>query len=285
MAEECGLVLEGGGMRVMFTCGVLDVLMEEGVSFAAAVGVSAGATFGCNLKSGQIGRAIRYNKRFCRDSHYGSFRSFLRTGNVYDTDFCYHRLPEQLDVFDNQAFLHNPMRFYVCATDMLSGQSVYHLCTDGGAADIDWFRASGSLPILSHPVPIDGRLYLDGGVADSVPLSFMQGLGYTKNVLILTRPYGARLRKSRALPLVRVHFRRYPALVRQVATRHTQYNACMEEIERQEAEKKIFVIRPSAPLDVPLMGSNPNTLERIYQMGRSTAQSLLPALQAYLGKV
>ena len=157
-------------MRGMFTCGVIDVLLENGVRFDGAAGISAGAVFGCNFKSGQVGRALRYNKQYCADPRYCSIRSLIRTGDLYGADFCYRELPDELDVFDRNAFAANPMEFYAGATDAATGECVYHRCEDGGDADMLWLRASASMPLVSRPVEIGGRFYLDGGIADAVPM-------------------------------------------------------------------------------------------------------------------
>ena len=151
---RAALIMEGGAMRGMFTCGVIDVLMRHGITFDGAAGISAGAVFGCNFKSGQVGRPIRYNKKYCADPRYCSVRSLIRTGDLYGADFCYRELPDELDVFDRIAFRDNPLQFFVGATDVQTGKSVYHLCTDGGSEDMLWFRASASMPVVSRPVRI-----------------------------------------------------------------------------------------------------------------------------------
>jgi predicted patatin/cPLA2 family phospholipase len=183
-----GLVLEGGAMRGLFTVGILDALMENGFVFDGAVGVSAGAVFGCNIKSGQIGRALRYNLAFCRDKRYCGFHSLVTTGNYYNADFCYRTIPHTLDWFDVEAFRNNPMDFYVVATRAVTGDAVYHNCLSGDDGDIDWLRASASMPLASRPVCINGKKYLDGGIADSVPIRFFEDIGYNRNVIILTQP-------------------------------------------------------------------------------------------------
>ena len=164
MIMKRALIMEGGAMRGMFTCGVIDVFMENEIAFDGAIGVSAGAVFGCNYKSRQIGRAIRYNKRFARDQRYCSLRSWIRTGNLYGDDFCYRILPDILDPFDRETFRRNPMPFHVVATDIVTGEPVFHLCTDGGKEDIEWMRASSSMPLVSRPVTLDGHLLLDGSL-------------------------------------------------------------------------------------------------------------------------
>ena len=271
-------------MRGMFTCGVLDVLMEHGIDFDGAAGVSAGAVFGCNFKSRQIGRPVRYNKKYCSDPRYCSLRSLIKTGDLYGADFCYRELPDELDPFDRKAFSENPLPFYISATDTQSGKAVYHLCTDGGEEDLRWMRASASMPIVSRPVPADGRMLLDGGFADPVPYRFMSGLGYDRLLLILTQPKGYRKKKGLSLPLLRLLLRHAPGAAEAMAYRHTVYNRQMEEIDLLEQEGSVFVIRPPQALGISRTEKDPNELERVYQLGRSEAERLLTPLQAFLHK-
>jgi len=155
-----GLVLEGGAMRGLFTAGALDVLMENGVTFDGMIGVSAGAAFGCNFKSGQIGRVLRYNLRYCRDPEYCGLRSLIRTGDLFGAEFCYRKLPNELDPFDNEAFNQNPMLFWIVCTDVETGRPVYHRCDRAGDDCSDWIRASSSMPLASRVVEKDGGKYL-----------------------------------------------------------------------------------------------------------------------------
>ena len=151
---KTGLVLEGGAMRGMFTAGVLDVLMEHDITVDGAIGVSAGAVFGCNYKSHQIGRTIRYNTQYCNDRRYASFKNLLRTGNLYSEQFCYHDVPEKLDPFDETAFAASPMDFFVVCTDVKTGEPIYHKCRKGDAEDVRWMEASASMPLAAKIVQI-----------------------------------------------------------------------------------------------------------------------------------
>ena len=187
-----GLIMEGGAMRGMFTCGVIDVFMENGITFDGAVGISAGAVFGCNYKSKQIDRPLRYNKTYCRDKRYCSFSSLLKTGDLYNADFCYRELLENLDPFDAGTFEKDPMAFYVGATDVKTGKCIFHKCTDGKQTDTQWLRASASMPLVSRVVKIGTYELLDGGIADSSPLKFMEEECYDRKVVILTQPLGYR---------------------------------------------------------------------------------------------
>ena len=268
-------------MRGMFTCGILDVFLEQGLTFAAAAGISAGAVFGCNFKSRQAGRPIRYNKKYCRDPRYCSFRSLFTTGDLYGADFCYRELPDILDPFDRETFKANPLRFYAGATDVATGGCVFHLCEDGGEEDMRWFRASASMPVVSRPVPIGGREYLDGGIADAVPYRYMESLGYTRNVIILTQPRGYRKKKTSTI-LLKPFLRKYPKLLEAMERRPDMYNRQMEELDRMEASGSALVIRPPEPLNIGHTEKNPGELERVYQIGRQTALSRLPEVRAWL---
>ncbi|MCR4989687.1 MAG: patatin family protein [Lachnospiraceae bacterium] len=279
-----GLVMEGGAMRGMFTCGVLDVFMEEGIEFDGAAGISAGAVFGCNYKSRQIGRPIRYNMKYCNDPRYCSFKSLLKTGDLYGVDFCYDELPNKLDIFDRKAFAENPMKFYIGTTDVITGKPVYHLCTDGGDEDLQWMRASASMPLVSRIVETGGYKLLDGGIVDSIPYKYLEEMGYNRNVIILTQPVEYRKSKSSIVPLMKLFMSKYPAVIKAMEERHKMYNAQVEEIIELEKEGKIFVIRPDKTLGIGRTESDPNELKRVYEMGRSEANKKLDAMKEFLSR-
>lgn len=279
---KTALILEGGAMRGMFTCGVTDVFLENGIEFDGAAGISAGAVFGCNFKSRQVGRAIRYNKRYGRDPRYCSLRSLLKTGDLYGVDFCYRQIPDVLDPFDRVAFRENPMAFYVGATDVMTGEAVYHRLADGGDADIQWMRASASMPLVSRPVALDGRLLLDGGIVDPVPFAYMEGLGYDRCVAILTQPKGYRKQPARGMALFRLGLRKYPAVVQAMAVRHERYNEQMRQIDGREAAGALLVIRPWSPLGISRTENDPDALERVYRLGRAQGEKRLEEVRAYL---
>ena len=282
MEKKTALIMEGGAMRGMFTCGVLDVFMENGITFDAGAGISAGAIFGCNFKSKQIGRPIRYNKKYCNDKRYCSFSSFIKTGDIYNVQFCYDEIPNKLDVFDRKTFAENPMKFYIGTTDVESGKPVYYLCTDGGEKDLKWMQASASMPVVSKIVEVDGYKLLDGGMIDSVPYKYMEDLGYNRNVIILTQPKGYRKKKTRIMPLARISLRKYPEMVEVLRNRHIMYNNQMDEIDKIEESGQSIVIRPSESLGISRTEKDPNELERVYQLGRKVAEERLEEIKEYL---
>ncbi len=277
-----GLVLEGGSMRGMFSAGIMDVFMENGIEFDGAVGVSAGAVFGCNYKSKQIGRAIRYNKRFCNNPEYASFRSLIKTGDIYGADFCYRRIPEELDIFDSETFKNNPMDFYVVATDMDTGKPVYHKCRNGNKEDVEWMRASASMPLVSRTVKIGKYSLSDGGTSDSIPVKFMIRKGYDKIVVILTQPKGFVKKKNKLIPLIKLTMRDKPNFIKAISNRHKMYNRTLSCIEKLEEKGRIFVIRPPYALEIGAVEHNPDELERVYRLGRETGEKYLSEVKSYL---
>lgn len=279
---KTGLVLEGGAMRGMFTAGILDVFMEEGVQFDGTIGVSAGAAFGVNYKSGQIGRAIRYNAKFCNDPRYCGLRSLLRDGNIYSRDFAYGEVPLVHDPFDFDAFSINPMPFYLVCTDVETGGPVYHEFRGKEDYGFEWIRASASMPLVSQMVEIEGRKLLDGGISDSIPLRYFEELGYDRNVVILTQPPSYEKKENGLLFLVRLMYRKYPKLVKAMEQRHLVYNETLRYIEKKEAAGEILILRPRRALPVSRVEKKPENLYSAYQIGRDMAQARLEEVRYFL---
>lgn len=276
-----GLVLEGGAMRGMFTAGVLDVLMENKINFTGAVGVSAGAAFGVNYKSRQPGRVLRYNLRFAGNPRYASWKSWRQSGNLYAANFCYHLLPDEFDPFDKAEFSQNPMEFWSVSTNAETGQPNYHLLKNGSYTDLEWVRASASIPFFAHPVAIGGKFYFDGGVSDSIPLDFAERK-YDKNVVVLTQPKQYRKKRDKLWPIEKIVLHKYPAVLARVKTRSQDYNACLDKIEKQEDEGKIIVIRPPYALEIGTLETNKDELKRVYKVGRVQALKQLADIKRYL---
>ena len=279
---KTGLVLEGGAMRGMFTAGVTDVFMENEIAFDGLIGVSAGALFGCNYKSGQIGRTIRYNKKYCNNPEYCSFRSLLKTGNLFGTDFCYRKIPEELDVFDYKSYNNNPMEFYIVCTDVETGKPVYKKCNKMEENTLEWYRASASLPLAAEIVEVDGYKLLDGGISDSIPLKYFEDIGYTKNVVITTQPASYRKKKNKALPLIKIALKKYPEAIKAVQKRHIMYNSTLSYIADREHSGAAYVIRPETDLGIKHVEHNPDNLERVYQLGRQAGEKHLENIRNFL---
>ena len=277
-----GLVMEGGAMRGMFTAGVCDVLLENGINFDGAIGVSAGATFGCNFKSKQIGRAIRYNKRFAHDWRYCSFRSLFLTGDLYGAKFCYDELPNKLDLFDYEEYRSNPLKFYAVASDCRTGEPVYKELASCDEEDLTWMRASASMPLVSKVVKVDGYELLDGGMTDSIPLKAFEGMGYEKNLVILTQPRNFVKEPSSSIKMMKFTLWKYPKLYTAMKKRHETYNLQKKYVFEQEAAGKCFVICPFEPLGISRTEKNPDELQRVYNLGRLTMQESMARLREFL---
>ena len=277
-----GLVLEGGAMRGLFTAGVLDAFLEEELSFGGIVGVSAGAAFGCNFKSRQKGRVLRYNTAYCRDARYCSIRSWITTGNLYGRKFCYDTLPNVLDSFDWDTWEKDPTPFWVTCTHVDSGEAKFFLCDTDRRRNMDIFCASASMPLVSRKVIIDGQAYLDGGLADSIPLGFMEKQGFEKNLVILTQPREYRKERSGTLKLAALRYGKNSELYQCMEHRHERYNACREDIFRREAEGKAFVIAPSAPLPVGRVEKDPEKLRLAHKIGYETAKNQMDRIKEFL---
>ena len=279
--EKTALVLEGGGMRGIFTAGVLDFFLEKGISFDSCYGVSAGACHACSFLSGQKGRALAVNVDYLDDWHYCSFRSLAATGDLFGVEFVYHDIPDRLNPYDYQAFEKNPCAFYAVLTDCKTGKAVYYPVTDMHR-DIEAVRASSSLPLLSRMVEIGGAKYLDGGVADSIPLARAQEDGCGRSVVILTQHDGYRKEPNAMMPLIRARYRGYPALVERLADRHLRYNETLEMVKREEAAGRVFVIRPPHPAGLRRIERDREKLQAFYQVGYETARENWPDLQKFL---
>ena len=280
---KTGLVMEGGALRGLFTAGVIDVFMENGITFDGAVGVSAGATFGCNIKSGQIGRAIRYNMKYCKDKRYFSFWSLLFTGNLFGKKFCYEKIPNELDVFDNDAFEKNPMEFHIVCTNVETGEPVYKKCDRLDGENLNWVRASASLPMVSEVVEVDGLKLQDGGIIDSIPLKYFESIGYDRNVVILTQPKGY-VKEPTSMGLFKFSLRKCRKMIEAIRNRHNMYNETTKYIEEKEEKGEVFVIRPKEILPVKRTSRDPRKLKAVYEAGREEALKNLDKIKDFLSK-
>lgn len=277
-----GLILEGGAMRGMFTVGVIDVMMEHDVCYDGLVGVSAGAAFGCNYKSHQIQRALRYNKLLARDPRYMGIRSFIRTGNYISDWFTYHVVPNCYDLFDRKAFALNPMEYHLVCTDVHTGLPVYKQLSHVDYTMLEWIRASASMPLLSEPVALEGHLLLDGGISDSIPLQYFQKQGYGRNVVVLTQPLGFVKQRTRLIPLFKLLMRKYPAIIDAMAHRHEMYNAQLDYLKQEEKKGNTLLIYPEGKLSISRVETAPERLQEIYDLGRRVGEQRIQEIISFL---
>ncbi len=279
-----GLVLEGGAMRGLWTAGITDVMMEHDIWPDGLIGVSAGAAFGCNYKSRQTGRAIRYNTRFARDPRYSGLRSLLTTGDYFNAQFGYHIIPTQYDIFDNEAFNRNPMVFIAVCTDVETGKAVYRQLDKADNECYDYIRASASMPLVSKVVELGGQKLLDGGVSDSIPLEYFERIGYDRNIVILTQPLGYQKEHNRLMPLMRLSLRKYPKMIKALDERHMMYNRQLDYVAQAERERRCLVIRPEKKIPIGHICHNPDQMRQVYNLGRAAGEKHLNRILSFYNK-
>lgn len=277
---KVGLVLEGGGMRGMYTSGVLDVFLDNNIEVDGIIGVSAGVLFGVNYLSKQKGRAIRYNKKYCKDKRYMGMYSLLTTGNIINKEFSFYELPFKLDIFDEETYKKSKTEFYATVTNIETGKPEY-IKVECPSRQMELFRATSAMPYVSEIIEYNDRKYLDGGIADSIPVDKCKEMGFDKIVVILTRPIEYRKKPTNKL-LAKLKYSKYPNLVETICNRYKNYNSAVEKVIDMENKKEIFVIRPSNTIDVKRIERDADKLQEMYDLGINDCQNLLDKLKEFL---
>lgn len=279
MKENVGLVLEGGGMRGVYTAGALECFLEHNVYFPYVIGVSAGASYGASFMSQQAGRNKKVSLDYVTDPRYMSWRNFRQTGQFFGMDFIYNQIPNNMVPFDYEAFYGNKAEFKIGTTDVQSGESVFYGKEDYKDELLKALEASSSLPFLAPVVEFKGRKLLDGGISDPIPLKLAQKDGYTKNVVILTRNFGYRKSKSRFAFFVKRKYPQFTGLQQAMQVRYKLYNETLEYVEQEEKNGNIFVIRPQEKLIVGRMERDQQKLENLYMQGYRDAKTALKRMK------
>lgn len=279
---KTGLLLEGGAMRGLYTAGILDVFMEKGIKIDGIIGVSAGALFGMNYKSKQIGRVLRYNKKYAKSKQYMGFYSLISTGDIMNREFCFNKIVNELDPVDFDTFKRTEVEFYAVVTNMETGKPEYIKIDDlKDKVQLEYLRASGSMPYVSKPVIIKGKKYLDGGISDSIPIEKIMSMGFDRVVVILTRPIEYRKKKGNE-KIPQIYYRKYPKLVETINNRYKMYNEEVEKVIQLEKEKKIFVIRPSRTVGIKRIERDIDKIQEMYDLGKRDIQEKMDGLLNYL---
>ena len=274
IGRHSALILEGGGLRGVFTCGVLDYFMDHGITFPLTVGVSAGACNGLSYMSGQRGRAKASNIDLMEKHHYVGLKYLFTQGCIMDFKLLFEDFPERIIPYDYPAYAANPDRFVMVTTNCLTGKAEYFEEKHDPSRIMDIVRASSSLPFVSPVTYVDGIPMLDGGIVDSIPVEYVMNQGYTKLVVVLTRNRGYRKKKGQ-MRAARLFYRKYPALQKAISERNAVYNRTMDLIERLEDEGRIVVIRPIRPVEVSRMEKDTKKLTSLYQEGYREAERIL----------
>lgn len=279
--KKLGMVLEGGGMRGVYTAGVLDFFMDQDFYPDGIVGVSAGACHASSYISKQKGRNYRVNTAYLKGKDYLSLHSLITKGSLFGMDFIFHKIPEELDPFDYEAYQNANIDFISVCTDMESGQAYYHIIQDP-KTEIDYIMASSSLPLLSPPVERNGRKLMDGGVGDSIPIEFMRKRGYEKNIVVLTQCGNYRKGKNNLMPIIRYQYKKYPLFVKAMEERHIHYNETLDLLTKLEKEGSVFIIRPSKPVTISRLEKNLDKLYALYQEGYNDAQNQYTKMMEFI---
>ena len=277
--SKTAFVLEGGAMRGLYTAGVLDVFMRNNITTNAIYGVSAGALFGINFKSKQIGRAIRYNLKYAHEKNYMGLYSLLTTGNIMNKEFCFNKLVNELDKFDFETFNNSPIDFFAVVTNVETGLAEYIKIVDAKYG-LEALRASGSMPFVSKCVDFEGAKYLDGAISDPIPLQKALDEGYEKIVVVLTRPEN--YRKSKNYMPYSLIYGKYPEFVKTAINQFERYNQTLDLIKKYENDGKILVLRPSRSLKIARVEKDLKKIDAIYQLGVNDCISNLDKIKNYL---
>lgn len=282
--HKTALVLEGGAMRGIYTAGVLDVLLENKIFVDAVIGVSAGSIHGCSYVSEQHERSISYYKECINDYRFLSFKSFFKTGNICDTDYCYQEVPNKIYPFDHEKFEKSKTKFYVTVTNVETGEAEYIYLKNLRGKNIDYLRASASMPVVSQIVEIDNKKYLDGGMSDSIPIEYFQSLGYDKCIVVKTKDKTYQKTKEKILPIAKIVYKKYPKFIEKLKNRHIDYNKQIELIRNLEKDGSILVIEPSQKLKISRLEKDIEKIEAYYNLGKKDTKSRLREIKEFLKK-
>ena len=281
MFYNAGIIFEGGGMRGAYTAGIIDALLEHDMNFEYCYGISSGATHATTYLSRQRGRAIQIVTDYIKDKRYFSIKNLIKTGNLFNVDFIYDTIPHELNPYDYETAKNNPAKFFVGVINMETSKGEFLRVKD---IEEEYMKvcASMSLPLIANMVEIDGQRYLDGGIADSLPIQRSINDGNKKSVLVLTQDATYRKKLDKILPLVAIKYRKFPGFVHMVKTRHIRYNASLDQIEEEEKAGRAFVLRPKKPVKVGRLELNRKKMLALYREGYEDGIEAMPRLKAFL---
>lgn len=282
---QAGLVLEGGGMKGVYTAGVLDFFLDKNIEFSSVYGVSAGACSMCSFLAKQRGRARDVTVDYLDTKQYCSAESLIFTGDLFNVDMCYHLIPDYLYPFDHETFDKYTGKAYSVVTNIRTGKAEYLRVRDL-RKEIDSIRASASLPLVSRNVKIGSEKYLDGGISDSIPIERSILDGNRKNIVVLTKEedYVRKPAGSAQLALIKARYLKYPEIYKRMANRHLDYNRQMAFLSEQVKNGQAYVIRPLKASKVGRIEKNREVLLELYQEGYEEAAGHYDRMMEYLGK-
>ncbi len=282
--ENTGLVLEGGGLRGVYSSGVLNYLMKKSIYFPYVIGVSMGACNAANYISKQVERNKIVNISFVNDSRYLSYLRLILKGELFGMDFIFNTIPNNLIPFDYETFYNNEQKCITTVSDCISGEPLYYEKNELGKDYLKVLQASSSLPFIAKPVKFRGKILMDGGLSDSIPIKKSIKDGNKKHVLILTQPKGYRKPKSNSSKYAKIKYFKYKGLIKCLQTRTNRYNKTMDYIDQLEERGEVFVIRPKLPLNIGRVERNKPKLYEAYDKGYNDMKILFENMVLYLGK-
>ncbi|SFI73380.1 MULTISPECIES: patatin family protein [unclassified Bacillus (in: firmicutes)] len=279
--NNIGLVLEGGGMKGLYTAGVLEYFMEQNLYFPYVIGVSAGACMAATYLSRQKGRNKKVNTELVSDPRYISFRNFLRKRELFGMDFLFDEVPNKIVPFDFQTFQDGAEQFVIGTTDCETGEAVYYNKHEHGDDILKIIRASSSVPFIAPVVEYDDKRLLDGGITDPIPIQKAQGDGYQKNVVIMTKPAGYKKQPSKLASIAKWLYRQYPNVADRLAQHSEIYNNTISYLYSEEQKENFFVIQPSVQLPVSGLERNQERLVHLYELGYNDAKNQFEQLKEW----
>jgi predicted patatin/cPLA2 family phospholipase len=281
--DKIGLILEGGGMRGIYTAGVLDFFIDKNIEVDLVIGVSAGGCHAASYLSKQYKRAYHTNIDYINDKEYISFRNLIKTGSIFGMDLMFNKIPNELYLYDHDAFSKSKSKFTVVTTNCETGKAEYITLTDM-KKDIMYLQASCSIPMFANIVEIDGYKLVDGGVADSIPIEYAIKEGCKKNIVILTRDKTYRKNKVKFSSLIRRKYKKYPNLVKSIENRHLNYNKSLHLVKELEDKGDALVIRPKSPVKVSQIEKDVDKLTKLYNEGYNDAKESYEKIIEFIKK-
>lgn len=281
--NKIGLILEGGGMRGIYTAGVLDFFIEKNIEVDITIGVSAGSCHASSYLSKQYKRAYNATVDYINDKRYLSFSNLIKTGSIFGMDFMFNKIPNELNIYDYDTFSKSKSKFVVVTTNCETGSPEYFELKDL-KKEIIYMQASCSIPMFANMVEIDGFKLVDGGVSDSIPIEYALNQGYKKNIVVLTRDITYKKNKQKFLPIVNKKYRKYPNLVKSIENRHLNYNKSLNLVNQLEKSGDVLVIRPKNPVNVSQIEKNAKKLTSLYEEGYDDAKELYDKILEFIKK-
>ena len=280
--DNTSLILEGGGMRGVYSAGVLDLLLDKNIDIKYCIGVSAGACNCVSYISKQRKRNYRVNINYINDKRYLSFRNLIKTGSAFGMDMLFNIIPNELDPFDHETFKSSGTKFFVGVTNCETGLPEFYNIKDLNEDGYDSLKASISLPLVAKIIDYDNKKFLDGGIAAPIPIKKAIDDGIEKHVVILTQHKGYKKSKTKIMPIIKRKYKEHSGLIDAMENRYKVYNETLEMLDKLEEEGKCFIIRPSSPLKVSRFERDKSKLEEIYNKGYEDAKALSEDLIKFL---